>query len=38
MIQKIKTAAAFFALWLGVSYVCAVIFFPVWFAANMAMK
>ena len=38
MNQKIRTAAAFFTLWLGVSYVCAVIFFPVWVAANMALK
>ena len=38
MVKNMRTAAAFFVLWLGVSYVCAVILFPFYFAATMVMR
>jgi len=38
IMRDLRTAAAFTALWLGVSYVFALIFFPLWIASNMALR
>lgn len=38
MIRNLQTVVAFLVLWVGVSYVCALLLFPFWFAANMAMR
>jgi hypothetical protein len=38
MIQKLRTATAFFVLWLGVSYVFALISSPLWLASHLAIR